>query len=169
MLISQGRISRHFFSPSQFDPLLRCCKVRLWRDGREIHMCLCLAIDILLTPFFSPHLRHPISPSPLLLLSQLVRGGQSILTPSTGQVRTSNIPWIHTSSPSPAACTQVTVPPTHPLILSVFPLLQPRINLTILAFSLFTFYTLPLRCEMFGARFLLCPFALSTALLLFPL
>lgn len=58
-----------------------------------------------LLPFFSstppsPHLSP--SPSPLFLLSQWVRGGQSILTPSTGQVRTSNIPWIQTFSPSPS-------------------------------------------------------------------
>lgn len=122
-----------------------------------------------LLPSFSPHLHHPISPSLLLLLSQLVRGGQSILTPSTGQVRTSNIPWIHTSSPSPGACTQVTAPPTHPLIRSVFPLLQPHINLTILSFSPFTLSTLSLHCEMFDAWIFLCPFALSTPLLLFPL
>lgn len=75
-----------------------------------------------LLPSFSPHLHHPISPSPLFLCSQLVRGGQSILTPSTGRVRTSNIPWIHTSSP--ATCTWETAlltspnPPTPLLFLS---------------------------------------------------
>ena len=167
MLISLGRISRHFFSPSQFDPLLRCCcKVRLWRDGREIHTCLCLAIDILLTPFFSPHLHHPISsPSPLFLLSQWVRGGQSILTPSTGQVRTSNILWIHTFS----ACTQAGVPVARPLLRSVFPPVQPHINLTILSFSLFTFPSLSLWSVIFDVQFLVCSFACSTAALRFPL
>lgn len=58
-----------------------------------------------ITPFFPPL---------LFLLSQRVRSGQSILTPSTGQVRTSNIPWIHTFSASPAAFTQAASPPTLP-------------------------------------------------------
>ena len=147
MLISQGRISRHFFSLFQFDPLLHCCKVRLWRDGREIHTCLCLAIDILLTPFF---FSTPPSPPSLPLSCSCFLSGSLVANPSSRPplARSGHLisHGFTLSLPPPAACTQGSAPPTHPLILSVFPLLQPHINLA----SLFTFSTLSPHSEMFA-------------------
>lgn len=89
-----------------------CAAVKLGSEETEeksIHVSVWPLIFSLL-PSFSPLLHHPIFPSLLFWLSKLVRGGQSILTPSIGLVRTSNIPWIHTLPPSQATCTQATPP-----------------------------------------------------------
>lgn len=116
-----------------------CTAVKLGSAETE-EKSICVSVWPLifsLLPSFSLHLRHSISPSLLFLLSQLVRGDQSILTPSTGQVRTSNIPWIHTFSLSP----QLPAPKQQPAKPPTLPLLQPHINLLILS-SLFTLSTL---------------------------
>lgn len=80
------------------DSIHFCAAVKLGSEETEeksIHVSVWPLIFSLL-PSFSLHLHHPISPSRLFILSQMVHSGQSILTPSTGQVRRSNIPWIQT-------------------------------------------------------------------------
>lgn len=108
-----------------------------------------------LLPSFSPHLHHPFPP--LFLLSQLVRSGQSILTPSTGQVRTSNIPWIHSFSPSPATCTQVTA--THSPALSP-PSSSNHTSISHFSPSVFLYLLFPLSLSVMAYNSF-CPFAQS--------
>lgn len=116
MLISLGRISRRFFSPIRST---LCAAVKLGSEETE-EKSICASVRSLvfsLLPSFSPNLQHPITLSLLrtFVLPQLVRGEQSILTPSTGQVRMSNIPWIHTFSlpPQPPAHKYQPRWPTH--------------------------------------------------------
>lgn len=156
MLISLGRISRHFFSLSQFDPLLCCCKVRLWRDEREIHTCLRLAIDILLTPFFfstspSPHLSlslHAFSDGPWWPIHPhaLHWPGQNIQYPMDSHFR--SLPSRLHSRNLPSN------PPTQSSL---------SFSLTsVLEYSVYPFTFLPflsICCEMFVVHFVLCPFA----------
>lgn len=134
-----------------------CTAVKLGSEETE-EKSICVSVWPLifsLLPSFTPHLHHPIAPSPLFLLSRLVRGDRSILTPSTGQVRTSNIPWIHTFAASPATCTKATAPLNRLLLCSIFPLPQLRINLKILSSGFNLLCPLPLSAEMFAtSRFL---------------
>lgn len=163
MLISLGRISRHFFSPSQFDPLLCCCKVRLWRDEREIHTCLCLAIDILLTPFF-----FSTSPSPHLSLSSCFLRWSVVANPSSRPpLARSGHPISHgftlSLPPQSPALEKLTQQPTHSSTQSFL-----SFNLTsVLEYSVypFTFFTLSLNLLWNVCRaFRFVPFCISTSL-----
>lgn len=146
MLISLGRISRHFFSPSRFDPLLCCSKVGLWRDRREIHTCLCLAIDILLTPFLfstppSPHLSFS-------LVHSFSDGPQWPIHPHALHWPGQEIQYPMDSNFSEATY-KVPATSTRSLFYFVFPLLQPLESKQ----SPPSFHHLPLHCCEFIFNF----------------